>query len=755
MGDVGAKSGGPKTRDSLHAASLARYRKKGEKILHSKYIIIVVIILTITDCALVIAELILDLYSVKKTLAQSERRVETFVDQLQDKYRAELTGGEGPINVDSLFHTILQSSIVWNFNHTHHPDPMAAGPHAASSSSSASSPSSSTSGHHHLYAPPPSGHVTLQLSENDVANNRTHRRKREGGRAPFGFPSGRSAGGGGGGGGVGVMTREGKEGGGGGGGAEEGLSDSRTKNVLHNAVLDSRSTAGQPQAPVNWTTWDHNVTELSSGGGGGGEGVYAAQGSTSSSTSHHAYLFHHVEHVEHHDLQIEIAHKCHYASLAVVSVLLIEVILKILCSGAHFVKRKIEVFDAVIIVASFVVDLVFIKGLQAFPIDDSIFILAFLLPWRVIRVVNSLVVAVIDHEHVKLRLLYSRKKKLDKTVENLRNEVDELKGLLQDMRSFCVKEGLEAWKIDNLLGKFAPRRRKDSKFYTLVKLVMSTASVADDKDSVSSSSIENDIRAIANRDSVLNINDCSNSNDNTLNSLNFLSVPGSFDSRSGSDVDSYKGGFSSHSPSPSPDRSPSHSPSGSFQRDVSAPSPAFRVDDAHSLRSDDVTSRPCTPNILLTAPSMEVNLNNITADTLQVNLRNLTAETNFGGVLVDGQARGGGGGGGGEGGGGGGGGGEGGGGSVGGGGGGLAVNHVDSGAPSAHNTAEFHASPSSLHLSVPGSQGGRTRISDSHSLTDLQEVPDDSSRRPSCLSLNADAKGRRRKCPRRVNFDLS
>lgn len=40
---------------------------------------------------------------------------------------------------------------------------------------------------------------------------------------------------------------------------------------------------------------------------------------------------------------------------------------------------------------------------------------------------SGLVVAVIDHEHVKLRLLYSRKKKLDKTVETLKNEVDELK----------------------------------------------------------------------------------------------------------------------------------------------------------------------------------------------------------------------------------------------------------------------------------------------------------------------------------------
>nr|KAI8759895.1 Voltage-gated hydrogen channel 1 [Biomphalaria glabrata] len=101
--------------------------------------------------------------------------------------------------------------------------------------------------------------------------------------------------------------------------------------------------------------------------------------------------------------------------------------MKIACSGSHFFKRKIQVFDAIVIIASFAVDLTFIKGLAEFAVDDSIFVLVFLLPWRVIRVVNSLVMAVIDHEHVKLRLLYSRKKKLDKTVETLRNETDELK----------------------------------------------------------------------------------------------------------------------------------------------------------------------------------------------------------------------------------------------------------------------------------------------------------------------------------------
>lgn len=42
-----------------------RLRKRGEKLLHSKYTVILVIVLTVIDCSLVIAELILDLYSVK------------------------------------------------------------------------------------------------------------------------------------------------------------------------------------------------------------------------------------------------------------------------------------------------------------------------------------------------------------------------------------------------------------------------------------------------------------------------------------------------------------------------------------------------------------------------------------------------------------------------------------------------------------------------------------------------------------------
>ncbi|KAK0047565.1 hypothetical protein Bpfe_022992, partial [Biomphalaria pfeifferi] len=97
--------------------------------------------------------------------------------------------------------------------------------------------------------------------------------------------------------------------------------------------------------------------------------------------------------------------------------------------------------------------------------------------------------------------------------------------------------------------KFAPRRRKDSKFYTLVKLVMSTASMNNnDNDSISSSSMENDLRHIANRDSALAE---APSSQGTMSSLkHYLSVPFcSPPSNSNSDVESMAGDVAIRSPS--------------------------------------------------------------------------------------------------------------------------------------------------------------------------------------------------------------
>ncbi|RUS80008.1 hypothetical protein EGW08_012242 [Elysia chlorotica] len=600
-------------------------RKRGEKFLGSKYIVILVIILTVTDCALVIAELILDLYSVKhekklysesldaktekeETLLTTEKQTFNFITGLKDRYPEYVKETE---SVATIFNRIADSSIVWNGSDrcacyqkanssdqstetgisefqlplTHLPSsPLSIhkpvmrgfdtgnGPHQDRTASDEhvyrktvivqgdpgnssrknatrhrhrrrsqrespfNNPFRVESETHHLSSPTSTEGILRLLPENitegilrllpenirDVYRAKLDRllaytahgfqtcvarvfktaRKytipllyefvnRSGENTPSSRPLRRKFGD------AGDVNLE---------------ASVKPHNTIY--ILTSKDTdqndyvQRQKESPRKKRDTGGGGT-ASHGGGSRGDGKHIVELS--------------MRREMHHTRELEIAHKLHYASVFVVSVLLVMVIMKVICKGKNFLKRKIEVFDAVVVVTSVVVDLIFIKGLTEFAVDETIFVLALLLPWRVIRVVNSLVMAVIDHEHVKLRLLYSRKKKLDKTVESLRNETDELKGMIQDVRQFCIKEGIESTKIDGLLGKFAPRRRKDSKFYTLVKLVMSTASINNnDQDSVSSSSMENDLRDYANRQSVLN----EASNDVTVSSLRqYLSVP--------------------------------------------------------------------------------------------------------------------------------------------------------------------------------------------------------------------------------------
>lgn len=202
----------------------------------------------------------------------------------------------------------------------------------------------------------------------------------------------------------------------------------------------------------------------------------------------------------------------------------------------------------------------------------------------------------------------------------------------------------------------------------------------------------------------------------------FSSWTDNFDNRSISDAYSFKEGYRSISPSPSPLPSQIPSPCQSpnvFLRVPNKPA-MFVFDDTSSLTSDadDLVSRPHTPNILLTAPSTE-NTCSVGDD---------VGETTLGAGLLDGRLKP-----------------------------GIRISGGGKTPGKTTAAARQHTPPPSPFLTVPNchSKGGKPRISDSHSLIDLQNVSKNSNRRSSCLSLNADAKGRRRKSPRRVNFDLS
>ncbi|XP_025097284.1 uncharacterized protein LOC112565758 isoform X2 [Pomacea canaliculata] len=103
---------------------------------------------------------------------------------------------------------------------------------------------------------------------------------------------------------------------------------------------------------------------------------------------------------------VKIIHSLHYGSISILSVLVAETLVKILCTGRRFFKKKMEVFDAVIILISFTLDLIFVEGLTNFEVPNFIIILSLLLPWRILRVLNSLIVAVMDQQrfHMKAAL---------------------------------------------------------------------------------------------------------------------------------------------------------------------------------------------------------------------------------------------------------------------------------------------------------------------------------------------------------------
>ena len=57
--------------------------------------------------------------------------------------------------------------------------------------------------------------------------------------------------------------------------------------------------------------------------------------------------------------------------------------------GSEFCKHKVEVFDAVIIVASFVMDIVFLNGVPGDEGERAAAVLVVLLLWRIARVIDG------------------------------------------------------------------------------------------------------------------------------------------------------------------------------------------------------------------------------------------------------------------------------------------------------------------------------------------------------------------------------
>jgi len=87
-------------------------------------------------------------------------------------------------------------------------------------------------------------------------------------------------------------------------------------------------------------------------------------------------------------------HDLHHASIAILTAFMVELILKVVCCGPYyFWRQKFELFDAIVVTASWVLDLIF----QESAMETALALLIILRLWRVIRIVNAVVASVKKH----------------------------------------------------------------------------------------------------------------------------------------------------------------------------------------------------------------------------------------------------------------------------------------------------------------------------------------------------------------------
>lgn len=146
--------------------------------------------------------------------------------------------------------------------------------------------------------------------------------------------------------------------------------------------------------------------------------------------------------VEAENMKVELTHAFHKTSISILAVLTIEGVFKIFSYGRIFIKRRLEVFDFIITLGSLVVDILFFNGISAYEVQRFVIILAFLVPWRVIRVVNSLLVAVMDHEHFRLKLLYKQKKEVSNELKKSKSEAKNLEQCLNNIMRLAKAAGI-------------------------------------------------------------------------------------------------------------------------------------------------------------------------------------------------------------------------------------------------------------------------------------------------------------------------
>ena len=131
----------------------------------------------------------------------------------------------------------------------------------------------------------------------------------------------------------------------------------------------------------------------------------------------------------------------HGFSIGILSMFMIELILKLWADHNHFIRHKIEVLDAVVVVVSWVLDIIIVfidvEGLLAFEL------LLLLRLWRVFRIVNGIIVAVKTKADERVHLFKVKNKELKTKLNETEEKVKVLKNDIRILKAKLAEHGIK------------------------------------------------------------------------------------------------------------------------------------------------------------------------------------------------------------------------------------------------------------------------------------------------------------------------
>ncbi|XP_055900238.1 uncharacterized protein LOC106070564 isoform X1 [Biomphalaria glabrata] len=160
-----------------------------------------------------------------------------------------------------------------------------------------------------------------------------------------------------------------------------------------------------------------------------------------------------------HGIRYTLTHIFHLGSLVILSALLLETFLKVFAMGMKLKHHKLEVFDAIVVIISWCLDVALWEGIWAHPGTEAAMLLIYLLPWRVIRIVNSFVLVIQEKDHVQLKIVKQRlRQSLKKNKESI-DKTSMYKHELKALAGLCRKLGASDSEINacSPMGKAARR----------------------------------------------------------------------------------------------------------------------------------------------------------------------------------------------------------------------------------------------------------------------------------------------------------